>query len=809
MKIKLQLMFLVLILISTLGVVNALEISESGTYVVSAGDTISLNSINAEIMEIHWASQGDTEPRVWIKSDSAQVCDLAVGEECKFFYGAVSHPLSYNLNVMVDSIDKNSLTAKIIVKEIYEPIKYNDYIIEQDFGDITYNKGSLEEGISADMIDVLTSVFGGFVGGASARYTIQDTPYDQDVEVAVAEFDHEISFNEFNNFVNKIKEDENDLDFDYDPANVEGSAPNSQILIISNEDENSVIWTSNGKIVLIHIEDIRSVEDTEEAKEVDAMNFLTAYLKKHPSTLVIKEDLPDNWLVGDTKGSVRLREGWNMVSVYTFLEAFERDDVSETIKAIYFYDREQGDYIRIFPKFQEDKWEMFVENNYYSENGDVYSSGALFNSAIWVYSSVDQVINFETEEGPAFLDYVGLKAGWNFLTITPEMIGHSLNEIVGDCNIETLAVWDSIKQSWDVASSVDYDDNIGESGLWQGFIMKVSNDCRLQSPPTAIAPIVPSLPDKNETNLENLCANNINVIFNSRNYFVGDNLEVSVEILDSNGNLMPNKKFYVDVYLDGKLLDGENYAYTDEKGLYSIDGEVEEDIVGEIKYVAYDDCGIKGEATVSIYSCDKLDLNIDGVIDANDAQVIADNLNSPVESVNLARSPDVNNDGKINILDIILIRNYFGKTCEVSAYPNKIGGYVLEDTSSMKDCDVIEEGGDLSVDESMVGQEICIESIELKYAQGNEGVFVSLSKITKGLDIYEDLLNLNFEPISIGSKQVWQPEPHNFIWFSSSINYNLISTQQFTRTIRENGESYSYGEADINHTVTSWFMNNY
>ena len=157
------------------------------------------------------------------------------------------------------------------------------YMILRDFGAITYNVGSLEEGPDADTIDVIKDIFSGFINGAFARYTIHNTDYDPDMMVSVAEFNHKLTFEEFdNNFVSKFG-DECKFDYDESPIGEQGS----QVLVIDCDNQISVTWTSNGKFVLIYVEDLRSVMDySDPQNEEDFIDFIMAYLEKHPSTLI-------------------------------------------------------------------------------------------------------------------------------------------------------------------------------------------------------------------------------------------------------------------------------------------------------------------------------------------------------------------------------------------------------------------------------------------------------------------------------------------------------------------------------------------
>lgn len=84
-----------------------MSITKEGTFFVMKDTLINLNNVQATIREISWALSGDTEPKVEINGNNAQVCSLKEGEECKLFYGAVTHPISKNLIIKADSIYTN------------------------------------------------------------------------------------------------------------------------------------------------------------------------------------------------------------------------------------------------------------------------------------------------------------------------------------------------------------------------------------------------------------------------------------------------------------------------------------------------------------------------------------------------------------------------------------------------------------------------------------------------------------------------------------------------------------------------------
>lgn len=104
---------------------------EPGTYTVKQRHKFKMNNVEVTVLEIGWALSGDIEPYVTLQGQSANVCTLHEGEDCKFFYGPVMDPYSYNLKIRVNSIETNDespldSTASLTIEEINEKIKEDE-----------------------------------------------------------------------------------------------------------------------------------------------------------------------------------------------------------------------------------------------------------------------------------------------------------------------------------------------------------------------------------------------------------------------------------------------------------------------------------------------------------------------------------------------------------------------------------------------------------------------------------------------------------------------------------------------------------
>ena len=159
---------------------------------------------------------------------------------------------------------------------------------------------------------------------------------------------------------------------------------------------------------------------------------------------------------------------------------FESEETltNSDIRAMYLYDSFNNEYLRYYPNREEERI-----GEYFERMEEVNFISSYFHSSIWVYSDIAQDIElqFLSNEGVSSLDIneVIFNTGWNFLSVTPQLLGKSLNDIKGNCDIEKAAFWGAEYQNWDVASGVDYDNEFSSESLWKGFVVKVSEDCNM------------------------------------------------------------------------------------------------------------------------------------------------------------------------------------------------------------------------------------------------------------------------------------------------------------------------------------------
>jgi len=184
------------------------------------------------------------------------------------------------------------------------------------------------------------------------------------------------------------------------------------------------------------------------------------------------------------------KEGWNLINIFPVAELVfddnERELNDKRIKAAFLYDKYNQDYIRLHPKMEEDKWRAFGEIFEPDDHPDNPHFAALWHSSVWIYSKKDQTLELGIPNEVEMLDInnVLLTGGWNFISITPQMIGNTLNGVKGDCEILKSAFWSPNYQNWDIGTLDDFETNIfTEDMLWRGLVIKVSKDCMMSNIP--------------------------------------------------------------------------------------------------------------------------------------------------------------------------------------------------------------------------------------------------------------------------------------------------------------------------------------
>lgn len=171
--------------------------------------------------------------------------------------------------------------------------------------------------------------------------------------------------------------------------------------------------------------------------------------------------------------SVEVSKGWNLIMGLPEQSINQDSEIKlGDIGAVYSYSSLDNKYIRIYPNAETKEIQRYDDDYTFSRSMLVYSekSGNLKYSTI-VFSDSSDYIDMKST----------IVSGWNFITITPDMVGKSLEDIKGNCIIESAYLWDDKGQQWGTIFNLLDDKNIlnSEAGVGKGFIMKASSDCTL------------------------------------------------------------------------------------------------------------------------------------------------------------------------------------------------------------------------------------------------------------------------------------------------------------------------------------------
>lgn len=187
-------------------------------------------------------------------------------------------------------------------------------------------------------------------------------------------------------------------------------------------------------------------------------------------------------------------KGWNLIYGFTIPEQLQSFDKSH-IKAIYVFMPMTQEYVRFYPNPEEQKLEKIIS----SLGNDEFNPSI---TALWVYSDatvegslngIPHATEYWIERQPLPYNTNPLYKGWNFIAITTDMLEKSINQIKGDCNIERVYYWSPADQDWtDFMPHLEYQ-KIQNGQIGQGFVFRVSNNCKLGTSGGTI-PSVPNLP---------------------------------------------------------------------------------------------------------------------------------------------------------------------------------------------------------------------------------------------------------------------------------------------------------------------------
>ncbi len=180
-------------------------------------------------------------------------------------------------------------------------------------------------------------------------------------------------------------------------------------------------------------------------------------------------------------------KGWNLLFGFANPNQLSGKLEESSIKAVYAFIPTIQEYAMVYPDVDHDKVGLIDDDE-------------LLNTAFWVYSSdetgeeLNGIMNadeYNLEEEITLIGDRNIYKGWNFVGITPEMVGKHLNEIKGNCEIEKAFGWEYDHQKWQLLE--DYS-KFNKESLLTGIVVKVVSNCNLGTLEEEISP-PPEIPN--------------------------------------------------------------------------------------------------------------------------------------------------------------------------------------------------------------------------------------------------------------------------------------------------------------------------
>ena len=185
--------------------------------------------------------------------------------------------------------------------------------------------------------------------------------------------------------------------------------------------------------------------------------------------------------------SLNLIKGWNLIQGLadpSFIVAGTQGRVNSQgyVKAIFAFNPINKEYVRVYPNPERTSLDALPPS--------------ILQLPMWVYSSKGgESISYQTESLTGNFQFTW-PAGWNFISISNEMVGKSLDEIKGTCNIEKAYMWDTPEISgggrWEQIPS---DGKFNRDFVGLGFVIKFTSECKLGTSADGIITPPPAIPN--------------------------------------------------------------------------------------------------------------------------------------------------------------------------------------------------------------------------------------------------------------------------------------------------------------------------
>lgn len=99
----------------------------------------------------------------------------------------------------------------------------------------------------------------------------------------------------------------------------------------------------------------------------------------------------------------------------------------------------------------------------------------LMHNAFWVYSPTDDVLVFQVWRATSYKG-MPVSKGWNFIPVTKDMAGTSIEETGSSCEFRHLFLFDAGSQQWE---SIGTEYVFAGDDTYSGIVARAESDCRL------------------------------------------------------------------------------------------------------------------------------------------------------------------------------------------------------------------------------------------------------------------------------------------------------------------------------------------
>lgn len=178
----------------------------------------------------------------------------------------------------------------------------------------------------------------------------------------------------------------------------------------------------------------------------------------------------------DLTNSIPVHKGWNLVAGFEPSKNIlpESEIKGSDISAMWYYSPIQKKYVEIHPDLD-------------LEGLDGEDDDYVLTSAMWLYSTKDGVLTYYVPDDISYLEDREMHSGWNFVTFGLDFYDNDFDGVKGTCDISKAYWFDPKDQNWiDLEDGSDLFEEEDLTGT--GFILKVSNNCKLGSSGSSLNP---------------------------------------------------------------------------------------------------------------------------------------------------------------------------------------------------------------------------------------------------------------------------------------------------------------------------------